>query len=56
MGLVCMVLLVLLKKLKEFIDSKMKTETNKAKKILFKIVWIICTGKSFTTADKNSTD
>jgi len=44
--LVCMVLLVLLKKLKEFIDSKMKTETNKAKKILFKIVWIICTARN----------
>ena len=45
MGLVCMVILVLMKKLKEFVDPKLKTETNKVKKILYKIVWLLCTGK-----------
>ena len=45
MGLVCMVILVLMKKLKEFVDPKLKTETNKVKKILYKIIWLLCTGK-----------
>ena len=44
MGLVCMVILMLMRKLKEFADAKLKTETNKTKKALYKFMWLLCTG------------
>jgi len=56
MGLCCMVVLVAMKKLKEFIDPKMKTETNKVKKGLYKLIWILCTGRWHKTMKMVSSD
>lgn len=45
MGLICMILLMLMKKLKEIVDPKMKTEKRTGMKVLYKIIWLLCTGK-----------
>lgn len=45
MGLICMVVLIAMKKVKEVVDNKMKTETNTAKKVIYKIIWLLCTGE-----------
>ena len=44
MGLIVMVILIAMKKLKEHVDTKMKTEEKMVKKVLYKIIWLICTG------------
>jgi len=46
MGLVCIVILVCMKKLKEYVDPKLKMELPKFKKIVYKFAWLLCTGWS----------
>ena len=41
-----MVILGLMKMLKDFVDKRMKGEKNKGKKALYKVIWIVCTGKA----------
>lgn len=43
MGLVCIVVLVLMKMVKEKADARMKASRG-GKKALLKIVWLLCTG------------
>jgi len=44
MGLVCIIVLVLMKKVKEYADSRMKSATGGRKAVL-KFLWLLCTGK-----------
>lgn len=43
-GITCLIILMLMKKLKEVVDARMKSSSG-AKKALFKLIWLICTGK-----------
>lgn len=44
LGLVCMIILVLMKMLKDFVDKRMKSVSG-CRKVVYKTIWLVCTGQ-----------
>lgn len=45
-GISCLIILILMKKLKEAVDARMK-ESSGLKKAVFKLIWLVCTGEKY---------